>query len=779
MSLRPRAPKPARPLNGLPDDETLLKAINESRTLDVGALAQAYGLKGDERRALRQRLKSLSSSGKIDKTGRKTFQAQGSLPETGVAEGVFLDENGDLWVQWGQAETGRRHERDRIASPNKAPLARLLPIAASTNSPAPAVGDRLFVRFDKIDDQWTAKLIKLLDQGAKRFVGVARQSRHGFKLESVDRKSRDVYQVPDATSLNLKDGDICLAQSSAGAGHMYGPKPCRILEVIGTEADPKCASVMAIANHGLKIGFAPETEREAENATLPALGKRTDLRHLDLITIDPVDARDHDDAVYALFDTDEKNQGGVIVWVAIADVAHYVTSGSSLDREAKEKGNSTYFPDRVEPMLPHALSSNLCSLRPNEDRASLVVKLVFDDQGMKKSHRFYRALIRSRAKLSYEQAQNAFDGAFDETTKPLWESILAPLWQAHALLTKGRLTRHPLEINSPERKVHLNEDGTVRAIEPRPSLEAHKLIEEMMIQANVAAAESLEAQRLGLIYRVHEAPSMEKLINFADFLSTLSFDWARGEPPRTERFNQVLRKFTDTEHAESVNEVVLRSQMQAHYAPENFGHFGLSLNSYAHFTSPIRRYADVIVHRALIRALKLGEDGLSDYELKILKDIAEHITMCERRSMAAERETIDRYVASFLSDRVGGQFSGRICGVTRFGLFVKLSETGADGIVPIRTLGDEYFIHDDQAHALVGERTKQRYRLGTLVDVRLIEAMPLTGGLVFEMLSPPDAPDPTRKAPRLGLRSRDQKNPHAHRSREKSPPKAHKKGKKR
>ncbi|WP_140985476.1 ribonuclease R [Asticcacaulis tiandongensis] len=739
LPLMPRSPQ------GLPDDDTLLEVLKTSRDVDVSALARHFGLKGEERRLLRHRLKALAEKGKIDKQSRKTFSAVGVLPETGVAEVVERDVDGELWVRWGKDEAG------------KAPLARLAPLKKSVAQTPPTLGDRIYVRFEKADDEWIAHLVKILDQGAPKLVGVVRIGKRGkikeYRLESVDRKSRDSFVLVAGNLDDLKDGDVVMA-SPQGGTHRYGPKPAKLLEVIGQEDSPRIASIMAIHAHGLPVGFQTSTVKEAEEAKAPDLGKRTDLRDLPFITIDPQDAKDHDDAVYAHADDDPANAGGYVVWVAIADVAHYVKSGSSLDRDAREKGNSTYFPDRVEPMLPHVLSAGLCSLQEGENRATLAVRMVFDASGKKISHKFVRGLMRSAAKLSYEQAQSAIDGNPDDKTAPLLEPLLKPLWAAHACLSKGRKVRQPLHITSTERKVQLDPEGNVIAITPRVQLEAHSLIEEMMIQANVSAAETLEKHRSPLIYRVHEPPSLEKVGNLADFLSTLGLPWNKGEPPRTDRFNKLLDAQKDGPHADIINEVVLRTQMQAHYSAENAGHFGLNLDRYGHFTSPIRRYADLTVHRALIRALKLGDDGLTDYEMKTLADTAEHITTTERRSMQAEREAIERYVASFLEDKVGATFEGRIVGVTRFGMFVKLLETGADGIIPASSLHDDYYIHDDKAHALVGERHHRRWRLGRTIEVELKEAMPMTGGLVFTALSEPEAPDPNAPRPRLGVRSR-------------------------
>ena len=716
--------------------------MEASGETDKAAIARAFGLKGADRRALREMLRELEAGGVLGRRGRKGFAPAGALPPVGVADVVERDVDGDLFV--------------RLAKGGEdTPTARLAPGRGEVAGGAPGMGDRLLVRFERLEDgEVGARLIKRLGQSAHKVLGVVRKVRREIRVEPVDRKSRDslILHGPEAEA--LKDGDLVVAQSGGAADRAHGPKRGRVLEVVGHEDDARAASLIAIHAHGIPTGFSGAAEQEAEAAQPPTLAGRQDLRAIPFVTIDPIDARDHDDAVYAQPDDDAKNAGGWIVWVAIADVAAYVRPGSALDREARDKGNSVYFPDRVEPMLPERLSNGLCSLRQGEARACMAVRMVFDAAGRKKTHAFSRGLMRSAAKLAYEQAQAAIDGAPDDLTTPLLEPILRPLWEAYGVMSRGRRARQPLEIASGERRISIDDAGQVTAITARPSLQAHKLIEEMMIQANVAAAETLEQRRSPLIYRIHDTPSQEKVMALADFLATIGMAWNKGEAPKTARFNQLLAQTRDGPHAEIVNEVVLRSQMQAIYSPDNIGHFGLNLSRYAHFTSPIRRYADLIVHRALIRALNLGDDGLSDQDQGRLTETAEAITAAERRAMAAERDATDRYIAAFLSERVGAQFEGRITGVTRFGLFIKLAETGADGLVPVSTLGEEYFVHDDKAHALVGQRTGARWRLGIAVTVRLREATPITGGLLFEMLSDPEPADPNAPKPRLGVRGR-------------------------
>jgi ribonuclease R len=738
---RPKKPKPTRVPQGLPDRETLLTYIREHGEPNKAAMANAFGLKGADRRALREMLNALEADGTLGKRGRRGFAEAGALPEVGVVDVTERDPDGDLLV--------------KLVKGDDAPLVPLAP--GGDEKGAPGLGDRLLVRFRRLETgEYEAKLIKRLGQSAHRILGVVRKIRREIRVEPVDRRTKDSLVLPEGA--DVRDGDLVVAQVEGHIGR-YGPKRGKLLEVVGREDEPRAASLIAIHAHGIPTGFSAAAEAEAEAAEPPALPGRDDLRDVPLITIDPADARDHDDAVYAEPDTDPKNPGGWICWVAIADVAAYVRPGSELDRIARDKGNSVYFPDRVEPMLPERLSNGLCSLREGENRACLAVRMVFGADGRKRSHKFVRGLMRSAAKLAYEQAQAAIDGQPDDKTGPLLEPVLKPLWAAYACLKKGRDARSPLAIESLERKIHIDEMGRIASILPRAALQAHSLIEEFMIQANVCAAETLEQKRTPLIYRIHDQPSQEKVQALVDFLSTLGLPWTKGEAPRTERFNRLLAETRDGPHADIVNEVVLRTQMQAIYSTENIGHYGLNLARYAHFTSPIRRYADLIVHRALVSALGFGSDGLSDRDIAQMKGTAEIITFAERRAMAAERDATDRYIAAFLADRVGAEFDGRITGVTRFGLFVRLAETGADGLVPVSKLGGEYFIHDDRAHALVGEGSGARWPLGMQVQVRLAEATPITGGLLFEMLSDPAPPDRNMPRPRLGVRARGDRRP--------------------
>ena len=584
---------------------------------------------------------------------------------------------------------------------------------------------------------YSGRVIKILDKMKARAFAVYRLAADGSgrALPVEKRAAGREYLVPAGMAGEARDGDL-VAIEPLREGRL-GLPPARVVETIGSVKSERAVSLIALETHHIPHVFSPAALKEAEAARPVRLSPpREDWRALKLVTIDPPDAKDHDDAVHAEPDPDPKNSGGFIVTVAIADVAAYVHPGSAMDAQALERGNSVYFPDRVVPMLPERISNDLCSLRAREDRPALAVRIVLGADGRKRSHKFHRIMMRSVARLSYEQVQAAIDGRPDETTKPLLDSILKPLYAAHSVIKIERERRDPLDLDLPERKLVLDSEGRLKDVLWPERLEAHRLIEEFMILANVAAAETLEAAHSPLIYRAHDAPSAEKLEDLIEFLRTIGVKLAKGERVRPSHFNGVLSRVRGHAVEALVNEVVLRAQAQAEYAHENYGHFGLNLRRYAHFTSPIRRYADLIIHRALIRALNLGPGGLNDMRAGELAQIAEHISAAERRAMAAERETVDRVIAAHLADRVGAVFMGRIAGVTRAGLFVKLSDTGADGFVPAATLGDDYFRFEEANRAMVGARTKETFRLGGEVKVRLVEAAPFAGALRFEIVRP-------------------------------------------
>jgi ribonuclease R len=556
----------------------------------------------------------------------------------------------------------------------------------------------------------------------------------GGRVRPIDRRElgQEVAILPGDAGAAV-DGDLVAVD--LGPRPRIGLRRGRVRERLGEARGERAVSMLAIHAHDIPHVFSAAALAEAEAARPAGLTGREDWRDLPLVTIDPVDARDHDDAVHAAADASPENRGGFVLTVAIADVAAYVLPDSALDREAEERGNSVYFPDRVVPMLPERISNDLCSLRAGEDRPALAVRIAITRDGGKLGHSFHRVMIRPAAKLSYQQAQAAIDGEPDATTSPLLAPVLKPLWQAYAALQRGRNQRQPLDLDLPERRIVLDSAGQVAGVVTPQRLDAHRLIEEFMVLANVCAAETLEERRQPLLYRIHDEPSLAKLEALREFLKSLDIPLPKDGALRPLLFNRLLARLKDTDHAYIGQEMVLRAQAQAEYAPDNIGHFGLALRRYAHFTSPIRRYADLVVHRALVRALGLGEDGLPDTPVEKLRVIGSRISQAERRAMQAERDTIERLIAGHLAERVGDSFEGRVSGVTKGGLFVRLDDNGADGFVPAATLGGDYFKLHEGLRALVGVRSGEAYRLGDKVRVRLVEATPEAGALRFEILA--------------------------------------------
>jgi ribonuclease R len=693
-------------------------------------LARAFGLKNAGRAALKTMLRELADEGRVERS-RKTLHRPGTLPHVLMADVTGRDRDGELIAvptEWDEEAHGA------------APAIRILAPRKARPGEVAGVGDRALLRVEKADGDGalhTGRVIKIIDRARQRVLGIFRALPDGGgRLAPIDKKQlgRELAIPPDASG-DARDGDL-VAVESAAPRRGVGLPTARVVERLGSLTSERAVSLIAIHAHGIPHVFPPAVLKEAEAAQAPHLGAREDWRTIPFVTIDPADAKDHDDAVHAEPDSDPKNPGGHILRVAIADVADYVRPGSALDREARTRGNSVYFPDRVVPMLPERISNELCSLRPSEDRAALAVRMIVGADGRKRGHTFHRVLIRSAAKLSYQQAQAATDGWPDDVTGPLLGRILEPLYAAYRALKRARDERGPLDLDIPERKIVLTAHNTVDRVMAPERLDSHRLIEEFMILANVAAAETLERVKVPLIYRVHDEPDMERVNALREFLKTLDISLPKAGALRAEQFNHILARVKGREVEKLVNEVVLRTQAQAEYAAENYGHFGLNLRRYAHFTSPIRRYADLVVHRGLIRAGKLGDGGLPDGEdLRTLGEVSAAISATERRAMKAERETFDRLLAHFLADRVGATFQAHIGGVTRAGLFVKLDDTGADGFIPARTIGTEYFRYQEDRHALIGNQSGETYRLGDAVTVKLVEAAPIAGALRFELLS--------------------------------------------
>ena len=689
-------------------------------------LARAFGLKDHEKIPLKQMLKEMTQAGAIEQTPGKTFilsggeapvGADGETPTLTTLLIVEVSIDGEVY--------GEPEDDD-----SNLPL-RVLIEPGNHEHNAPGEGERVLAQIKvRSNGDVTAKVLKKLGTGRDRMVlGRAVKAGPKWILQPVNRKEREDYQlnVPVDMHAQLEHGS--LVEAMADELKSLKKPQAKLHAIIGHDDDPKAISLIALHEQGLRTTFPQNVVDETADMVVPPLGNREDLRKIPLVTIDGEDARDFDDAVYA-----ERDGDNFHLIVAIADVAHYVRAGSALDKEAFKRGNSTYFPDRVLPMLPEKLSNDMCSLRPKEDRACLAVHMIIDPQGQIKSYKFVRGLMKSVARLTYEQVQKALDGETDFTTEVLIDDVIKPLYAAFKILDAARVRRGALDLDMKERKVVVDEKGNMTGVMLRPRYDSHKLIEEFMILANVAAAMALEAKSAPCIYRIHDVPSGQKIDSARAFLAGFGINLAKGQVIKPELFNNILRNVKDKEFSPLVSQIVLRSQAQAVYSPDNIGHFGLALLKYAHFTSPIRRYADLIVHRSLIRAWNLGDGGLEKEETNRLHEIAEHISQTERTSMEAERASVDRFTAAFLAQRMGQVFEGRISGVTRFGLFVTLTDTGADGLVPIRSLPSDYYIHSEEQHALIGRRTGRLFRLCAPVKIMVIEADRLTGSSVFELV---------------------------------------------
>ena len=709
---------PSKKVVPFPSREQILEFIRDSETrVGKREIARAFHLDSDQKQELRRVLKELEAAGEIDRGRGRRFHEPGRLPSVAVIEITGIDTDGETTARPFAWSTGLPPQI--LVAPEKRSRA------------AYAVGERVLARLKPVGHAaYEARVIRRLAAARDRALGVVTRVGDGVRIVPVDKRTKTEFLLPPEATMGAEPGELVWAEVQPG--RPLGLKSARVVERLGPTMGPRSISLITIHDHDIPQTFPPEALEQAKAARAAPMDGRVDLRACPLVTIDGEDARDFDDAVWAEPDADAGNPGGWHLIVAIADVGHYVQPGSPLDRAAFERGNSVYFPDRVVPMLPHELSNGWCSLLPREDRPCVAAHLWINADGNLLRHHFERAMMRSAARLTYRQVQAARDGQPDATTDGLRETVIAPLYDAFEALESARKARGVLELDVPERRVMIAPDGSVQGVEQRERLDSHKLIEEFMITANVAAAEALEARRAPVMYRVHDQPGREKLESLRQFLETLDIRLPRAQVVRPRDFNRILARVDGRPEARLVNEVVLRSQAQAAYDPTNIGHFGLALRRYCHFTSPIRRFADLLIHRSLIHALRLGGDGLNDGT--DFQRTAEHISTTERRAAAAERDAMDRFCAASLAEQVGTLMPARIGGVTRFGLFISLEPSGADALVPISTLPDDYYVHDEAAHRLVGRSSGLVFALGDAVEARLVEANPLTGGIICELL---------------------------------------------
>jgi ribonuclease R len=738
-------------------------------------IAKAFGIRGDAKIALKKMLNDMADEGLIE-TGRgRAFNKMGGVPRVTVLKIVEADDSGHVFG------TPEHWEAD-----TPAPKLRII---EKDGRGALGIGDRVLARTEERGEKFVAHPLKKLAKKQELVLGVLRQEGTRFWLTPVEKKER--RELPVGNVGEGEAGDLVLCEISG-----RGPRvSARVDAVLGDPFAPKSVSLIAIHKYELphefsdaaldeakrvakfplpagdrpRTGTVPSTSRATGLGDSPRSGtvpgtEREDLTHLPIVAIDPADARDHDDAIWAARDEDEDNKGGWKAIVAIADVSFYVRPDSALDKAARARGNSVYFPDRVVPMLPEELSADICSLKEGEDRAALACHLTIAKDGTLKRWRFTRAKIRVAANIAYEDAQAAIDAAEEERVEVaspvcfmpeiegsvpnnLVETALKPLWGCWHALLAARNKREPLELDLPERQVVLDEKGRIESVAARERLDAHRLVEDFMIAANVAAARALEAKKAPVMYRIHEPPSREKLEALRDYLKTFGIEFTLGQVIKPATFNRIIERVGESEFRPEIMEQLLRTQMQARYAPERLGHFGLALGTYAHFTSPIRRFADLLVHRGLVSAYRLGEGGLPPADAEKFDEIGEQISRLERRAMEAERETVDRYVAAFLADQVGQLVMCRITGVQPFGFFATVVEFGGDGLVPVSTIGKEYFRYDEKAQQLAGEETATTYRMGQKLKLRIAEANPVSGSLRFEVPGEGggEAPKPERR----------------------------------
>jgi ribonuclease R len=769
---------------GLPSREQILDFIQTSdEPAGKREIARAFGLKAQEKIALKALLRDMADEGLIDSAPGRAFHRMGGIPKVTVLRVVDVDEDGRAWAV-----------PERWEAEGAPPRLRVMERRGGS---ALGVGDRILSRTEEGAKGWIAHPMKKLLKGSELVLGVVHQEGTNHWLRPVEKKERRELPISDLG--DAQPGDLVLAEKVGRPPRLAA----RVDTRLGDPFAPRSFSLIAIHKYGIPQEFPDGVVEEAERVARLPLGDREDLTAIPIVAIDPADARDHDDAVWAAPDDDPANPGGWKAIVAIADVSFYVRPGSALDKEARKRGNSVYFPDRVVPMLPETLSADICSLKEGEDRAALACHLQVAKDGQLKSWRFSRARVRIAANIAYEDAQAAIDAAegrlpppcaeveeeepievasspcsfseadMNQTAPPvapeLVESTLKPLWACWRALYAARAKRGPLELDLPERRVMLDETGRITSVAPRERLDAHKLIEDYMIAANVAAAKALEAKKSPVMYRVHEPPGREKLVALKDYLKTFEIEFALGQVVRPSTFNRIIERVAEADFRPQIMEQVLRTQTQAYYGPENHGHFGLALGSYAHFTSPIRRYADLLVHRSLVRAYRLGPDvgetGLSEHDAAAMDVVGELISNHERRAMMAERDTMDRYVAAYLADHVGEVVPCRITGVQPFGFFATVEALGGDGLVPVSTIGAEYFRYDEASQTLVGDESGTEFAPGQRLALRLAEADPVSGGLRFEL---PDAPAGSGRAPRArrdGQEPRSGKRPSGRRGR--------------
>jgi len=682
------------------------------------------GIKSRDRIGVKAIVRQLENKGSIERSHGKKYILCGKLPPVSVIEIIEIDEFGDLTAK----PSSWKHQ-----IPHPKIILNFNKQRKSFNSILKQ-GDTVLARLNLVSENtYQATVIKKLEQSRKSVVGIYEETNNGGLIKPTDKKIRHEYAVTNDGQNGAKSGDLVLGEITSQ--NKFGKSIALISKILNFDKafqNQQPFSNIALHENEIPFTFTDTILEQVNNLEKFSNEQREDIRNIPLITIDDADAKDFDDAVFAEPWEHNGDADGWHIIVAIADVAWYVREGMELDQEAFDRGNSVYFPDMVVPMLPETLSNDLCSLKPNEDRPCLAVHMWIDVDGNMVKFKFIRGLMRSFARLNYQQVQMAIEGEADIEISRLSKDIITPLFLAYKALCKARDARNPLDLELPEKRIIIDNNGKISDVIQRPRYDSHKLIEEFMITANVAAAIELEKKSKSFLYRVHAEPPSKNLESLRSFLKPLGYNLSKGQVLTPLNFNQILKKSKNSDVYEAVTQMILRSQSQAVYADENIGHFGLSLRRYCHFTSPIRRYSDLIVHRALISANSLGEGGFLNKDIDIAP-IAEHTSITERRASKAERQSTDRFAAAYLSDKIGEKFKGRVNGVAKFGLFISLDRIGADGLIPIRSLTDDFYKFNERRMLLKGSKNGAIFSLGMCVEVVIKESNPVSGSLLLEL----------------------------------------------
>ena len=638
---------------------------------------------------------------------------------------------------------------DLVARPaDGSPALRIYVASNKKINPPLEIGDCFLGRVKRVGgDLWAKPFARTSKAGgeteAEKIFGVVERRGNEYYLRPSQKNARLDYLLDDIGK--CRDGDFVAAMLIGERKF----KQARIFKKYGPFDLNKAVSCLVLDKYGIGCDF-PEAVGK-ETARCPKFSKkgRADLTSVPLVTIDGDDSKDFDDAVYA-----ERTASGFNLIVAIADVAFYVRPGSALDREAYRRGNSVYLPNMVVPMLPEKLSNDLCSLKPKVERAAIACFMKIDRSGNLKSYEFKRAVIKSAARLTYREVQDAFDGRFNAQTSGLFTTVIQPLYEAYFALDKARKKRGALELDVPEVKIKVGKDGLIQSVSKAEHYASHSLVEEFMINANVAAARVLAAQNLPVMYRVHEKPLKEKLDEIEPLLRSLRLKLPEQPALKPAHFNRLLEACAGKGWSAGIGNLILRLQAQARYSPEHLGHFGLGLADYAHFTSPIRRYADLLIHRALIKAYNMPDGGgLEDNaDRGLFEQIGEYISATERQAVCAERETVARFLSAYMQPALGSDFDVKISGLTSAGIFAAVESLGAEGLIPIRTLPDDDYQLRNCGFELFGTRSGRTFMFGDVIRARLTEASPVTGGLIFKYVDEHDGVDYFEKGSRGSFR---------------------------